>query len=78
MRFVSLVVIRKLSGICLLALVCLVGMNGKLIAAKPNILFVLVDDQSPFDLKIYNHFLYNILLVLFFLKHQVRYLSYYM
>ena len=54
MRFFSLPVVRKLSGICLLVLACLVGMNAKLIAAKPNILFVLVDDQSPFDLKIYN------------------------
>ncbi|MDE0735118.1 MAG: sulfatase-like hydrolase/transferase, partial [Pirellulaceae bacterium] len=34
---------------------CLVLMTGTLEAAeKPNILFVLVDDQSPFDLKIYN------------------------
>ena len=54
MRFDSLIVVRKLSEICLLALVCLLGMNGSLAAARPNILFVLVDDQSPFDLKIYN------------------------
>ncbi len=25
-----------------------------LLAARPNILFILVDDQSPFDLKMYN------------------------
>jgi choline-sulfatase len=49
-----LVFVRKQKIICLLALVCLLGMNGSLAAAKPNILFVLVDDQSPFDLKIYN------------------------
>ena len=41
--------------ILLLALSALVG--GHLLAAeakRPNILFILVDDQSPFDLKCYN------------------------
>ncbi len=38
-----------------LAMAYLVLVTGTLGAAeKPNILFVLVDDQSPFDLKIYN------------------------
>ena len=49
-----LVLSWKQKIICLLALGCLLGTNGKLAAAKPNILFVVVDDQSPFDLKIYN------------------------
>jgi choline-sulfatase len=56
---------RKTNGITLasgLALaICLVIVGapyGALVAAaddqRPNILFILVDDQSPFDLKIYN------------------------
>lgn len=39
-----------------LAFVCLLGAGGAFAAdsKRPNILFIIVDDQSPFDLKIYN------------------------
>ena len=26
---------------------------------RPNILFIVVDDQSPFDLQVYNPFIYS-------------------
>ena len=40
---------------CLLAITFVVPLPARAAAAKrPNILFILVDDQSPFDLKIYN------------------------
>ncbi len=38
----------------LLFLFLLLAPCSALLAAKPNILFILVDDQSPFDLKMYN------------------------
>ncbi|MFM2167821.1 MAG: hypothetical protein RIS79_2192 [Verrucomicrobiota bacterium] len=38
----------------LLFLILLLAPCSVLLAAKPNILFILVDDQSPFDLKMYN------------------------
>jgi hypothetical protein len=44
---------RLLLPLCLLACVATPAARAEA-AKRPNILFILVDDQSPFDLKVYN------------------------
>ena len=39
-----------LASSCLCGTVCTAGADD----SRPNILFIIVDDQSPYDLKIYN------------------------
>ena len=38
----------------MMVLVTIVSRNSQAAEKRPNVLFIIVDDQSPFDLKIYN------------------------
>jgi len=44
----------RLSRLLLLCLLCVPCLTQAAAAKRPNILFILVDDQSPFDFKFYN------------------------
>lgn len=60
MRNNNLFLLRRESSICLALSVVLSGLFAESLqgqetrSRRPNILFIIVDDQSPFDLKVYN------------------------